>query len=183
MSSNAYEKFFRRSLDDPEGFWAEEAARIYWHKPWERVMEYDNPPFSRWFVGGETNLCYNALDRHLAERGDQNAIVWISTELGQTRNISYRELHGQVNRYAAVMREQGLGKGDRAIIYLPMIPEALVAMLACVRLGAIHSVVFGGFAAKNLAQRIDDARPKLLITSDAGMRGGKPYLYKHLVDR
>ena len=179
----SYAEFFRRSLDDKEGFWAEEAETIHWHRKWDKVLDYSKPPFCKWFVGGETNICYNAVDRHLEERGEQNAIVWISSEVGQTREITYRELHAEVQRYAAVMRELGLEKGDRVIIYLPMIAEALIVMLACLRLGAIHSVVFGGFAPHNLAQRIDDARPKLLITADAGMRGGKPYAYKPLVDK
>jgi propionyl-CoA synthetase len=181
MAGN-YAEFFRRSLEDKDNFWAAEAEKIYWHRKWDAVLDYSKPPFSKWFVGGETNICHNAVDRHLEQRADQNAISWISSETGESRNISYRELHEQVQRYAAVMRDQGLEKGDRVIIYLPMIAEALIVMLACLRLGAIHSVVFGGFAPQNLAQRIDDARPRLLITADAGMRGGKPYAYKPLVD-
>ncbi|MCZ6532163.1 MAG: propionate--CoA ligase, partial [SAR324 cluster bacterium] len=181
--AGTYEEFFRRSLDDKENFWAEEAETIHWHRKWDRVLDYSKPPFSKWFVGGETNICYNAVDRHLEDRADQNAIVWISSELGQSREITYRELHQEVQRYAAVMQDLGLNKGDRVIIYLPMIAESLIVMLACLRLGAIHSVVFGGFAPHNLAQRIDDAKPKLLITADAGMRGGKPYAYKPLVDK
>ncbi len=181
--AGSYEQFFRRSLEDKEGFWAEEAEGIHWHRRWDTVLDYSKPPFCKWFVGGETNICYNAVDRHVAERGAQNAIVWISSETGQTREITYAELHDQVQRYAAAMRGLGLEKGDRVIIYLPMIAESLIAMLACLRLGAIHSVVFGGFAPQNLAQRIDDAKPKLMITADAGMRGGKPYKYKPLVDQ
>jgi propionyl-CoA synthetase len=181
--SARYDEFFRRSLEDREAFWAEQAGAIHWEKKWEQVLDYSKPPFARWFVGGRTNTCFNCVDRHLAERGDQKAIVWISTEVKQTRTLTYNELHDQVNRYAAVLRELGVVKGDRIIIYLPMIPESLVAMLACVRLGAIHSVVFGGFAPHNLAARIDDARPKLMITADAGMRAGKVVTYKPLVDR
>ena len=181
--NNSYEAFDRRSLEDKENFWAEEAERIHWHKKWDQVLDYSKPPFARWFVGGETNLCYNAVDRHVADRGNQKAIVWISSELGKTQEYTYAELHEQVNRYAAVMQDHGLTKGDRVIIYLPMIAEAVFTILACVRLGATHSVVFGGFAPANLAQRIDDAKPKLLITADAGMRGGKPYSYKPLVDK
>ena len=179
---SAYRAFFRRSVEQKEAFWAEQSRLIHWHKPPERVLDDSRPPFVRWFVGGETNTCYNAVDRHVGERGEQNAIVWVSTEVNQTRAITYRELHRLVQSYAAVLREQGVGQGDRVIIYLPMIPEALVCMLACGRLGAVHSVVFGGFAPANLAQRIDDARPKLLITADGGMRGGKPVPYKPLVD-
>ena len=181
--SERYQQFFRRSIKEKEAFWEVQAEQIYWHRKWDRVLDYDKPPFAWWYVGGETNTCYNCVDRHLEARGDQNAIVWVSTEVNQTRTLTYRELHGEVIRYAAVLRDLGVAKGDRVIIYLPMIPEALVAMLACMRLGAIHSVVFGGFAPHNLAARIDDARPKVLITADAGMRAGKVVRYKPLVDR
>ncbi|MDH4246860.1 MAG: propionate--CoA ligase [Deltaproteobacteria bacterium] len=178
-----YAEVFRRSIQDKEAFWAEQATGLHWHKKWDQVLDYSNPPFARWFAGGETNTCYNAVDRHVETRGDQKALVWISTEVNQTRSLTYRELFEQVNRYAAAMRDAGLAKGDRVIIYLPMIPEALVVMLACGRLGAIHSVVFGGFAPHNLATRIDDAKPKLVITADGGMRGGKAVAYKTLVDQ
>ena len=177
-----HEEFHRRSIDDPEGFWGEEAKRIHWHKPPQKILDYSKPPFTKWFVGGETNLCYNAVDRHLKDRPDQPALVYISTEVNETKVFTYRELYREVNRCAAVLQELGVKKGDRVIVYMPMIAEATIAMLACVRLGAIHSVVFGGFASANLAVRIDDAKPKLMITSDAGMRGGKPVPYKHLVD-
>jgi propionyl-CoA synthetase len=180
---STYSEFFRRSIDQKEAFWAEQAQLIHWHKPPQRILDNGRLPFVRWFSGGETNTCYNAVDRHLATRGDQKAIVWVSTEVNQTRSLTYRELAEQVNRYAAALRAEGVEVGDRIIIYMPMIPESLVAMLACSRLGAIHSVVFGGFAPHNLAQRIDDAKPKVLITADAGMRGGKPVLYKPLVDQ
>ncbi|CDI03857.1 putative propionyl-CoA synthetase (prpE) [Candidatus Competibacter denitrificans Run_A_D11] len=178
----SHEEFHRRSIDNPEGFWGEEAKRIYWHKPPQKILDYSKPPFVKWFVGGETNLCYNAVDRHLQDRPDQPALVYISTEVNETKVYTYRELYREVNRCAAVLQELGVKKGDRVIVYMPMIAEATIAMLACVRLGAIHSVVFGGFASANLAVRIDDAKPKLMITSDAGMRGGKPVPYKHLVD-
>jgi propionyl-CoA synthetase len=177
-----YREFHRRSIQDREGFWAEEAKRIDWHKPFAKVLEYSRPPFAKWFVGGETNLCHNALDRHLATRGGQAALVWISTETEQTARYTYRELHAEVNRAAAMMRSLGVQQGDRVIVYMPMIPEACFAILACARLGAIHSVVFGGFAAASLAARIDDARPVLMITADGGSRMGKPVLYKALVD-
>jgi propionyl-CoA synthetase len=179
---SAYREFYRRSLSDPEGFWAEQAKLIDWRRPPEKVLDYSSPPFARWFVGGQTNLCHNAVDRHLAERGDQMALVWISTEVGQTRSFTYRELHDEVNRVAAMMRSLGVNTGDRVIIYMPMIPEAAFAMLACARIGAIHSVVFGGFAAASLAARIDDARPALMVTADGGSRMGKSVLYKSLVD-
>ncbi len=183
MATATWEKFFRRSIDQKEEFWAEQAKGIYWHKPFTKVLDYSRPPFAKWFVGGETNTCYNAVDRHVATRGDQKAIVWISSETDRTTEMTYRELLQAVQSYAAVLRELGVGKGDRVIVYMPMIPESHVAILACARLGAIHSVVFGGFAPHNLAQRIDDAKPKLLITADAGMRSRKAVRYKPLVDR
>jgi propionyl-CoA synthetase len=182
MAPERYDSFYRRSLADREEFWAEQAEMIHWHRPWDRVLDYSRPPFARWFVGGQTNLCYNAVDRHLDALADQAALIYISTETNQTVRYTYRELHEEVVRFAAVLKQLGIGRGDRIIIYLPMIPEAVFAMLACVRLGAVHSVVFGGFAAANLAKRIDDARPQLLITSDAGMRGGRVIPYKRMVD-
>src|SRR6185295_14960281 len=160
-----YADFHRRSLRDRDGFWAEQARLIHWQRPYEQVLDYSRPPFARWFVGGQTNLCHNAIDRHLAARGEQKALVWISTEVDQTRAFSYRELHAEVNRVAAMMQSLGVRRGERVIIYMPMIPEAAFAMLACARLGAIHSVVFGGFAASSLAARIDDARPVLMVTA------------------
>jgi propionyl-CoA synthetase len=177
-----YREFHRRSLDEREGFWRDEAKLIEWHRPFERVLDYSRPPFARWFVGGETNLCHNAVDRHLAQRADQKALVWISTEVDARREFTYRELHAEVNRVAAMMQSLGVKRGDRVIIYMPMVPEAAFAMLACARLGAIHSVVFGGFAAASLAARIDDAKPALMITADGGSRMGKSVLYKSLVD-
>lgn len=177
-----YKEFYRRSIEDREGFWAEQAALIDWTKPFDQVLDYSNPPFARWFVGGETNLCYNAVDRHLAGRADQPALIYISTEVNQERVYTYRELHTEVQRMAAVLQSLDVGKGDRVLIYMPMIPEAIFAMLATVRLGAIHSVVFGGFAAHSLATRIDDAQPKVMLIADAGIRGGKVVPYKDMVD-
>ena len=177
-----YRDFHRRSLQDREGFWAEEAKLVHWHKPFSKALDYSRPPFAKWFVGGQTNLCYNALDRHLAGRAEQNALVWISTEVGKTATYTYQELFREVNRVAAMMQSLGVKKGERVIIYMPMVPEAAFAMLACARIGAIHSVVFGGFAAASLAARIDDARPALMITADGGSRMGKVVLYKSLVD-
>src|SRR6186997_893357 len=177
-----YRDFYRRSIDDPEGFWAEQAKFIDWHKPFGKVLDYSNPPFRSWFVGGETNLCHNAVDRHLATRADQKALVWISTEVDAKREFTFRELADEVNRFAAILKANGVGKGDRVLIYMPMIPEAVFAMLATVRIGAIHSVVFGGFAAASLAARIDDARPKAMVVRDAGMRMGKMIELKPLVD-
>ncbi|MFL6567065.1 MAG: AMP-binding protein, partial [Burkholderiales bacterium] len=167
-----YRDFQRRSLAERAGFWAEEARLVHWQRPFDEVLDYSRPPFARWFVGGRTNLCHNAIDRHLAARGDQKALIWISTEVDQTRSYTYRQLFDEVNRVAAMMRELGVKHGDRVIIYMPMIPEAAFAMLACARLGAIHSVVFGGFAASSLAARIDDARPALMVTADGGSRMG-----------
>ena len=177
-----YEEFYQRSVEQPEAFWAEQAQRIYWHTPPQQILDNANPPFRRWFVGGTTNLCYNAIDRHLEERGGQLALVAISTETDVTREFTYRDVYREVNTFAAVLASLGVDKGDRVVIYMPNIAEAVFAMLACARIGAIHSVVFGGFAAHNLALRIDDAQPTLLIAADAGMRGGKVMPYKPLVD-
>jgi propionyl-CoA synthetase len=174
--------FHRRSIEDRDGFWAEQAQLIDWHKPFEQVCDYSRPPFANWFVGGETNLCHNAIDRHLAERPDQNALIFVSTETDTEKTYSFRELHAEVQRFAAIYQALGVGKGDRVLIYMPMIPEAAFAMLAAVRIGAIHSVVFGGFASHSLASRIDDAAPKVIVSTDAGMRGGKVVPYKHLLD-
>ena len=174
--------FHRRSLTDRDGFWAEQAALIDWHRPFEQVCDYSNPPFARWFVGGLTNLCHNAVDRHLAARADQNALIWVSSETGQERVYSYRELHAEVQRMAACMLALGVKQGDRVLVYMPMIPEATFAMLACARIGAIHSVVFGGFASGSLASRIDDATPALIVSADAGSRNGKVVPYKPLLD-
>src|SRR5437899_5671476 len=177
-----YREFHRRSIEDKEGFWAEQAKLVHWEKPPEKVLDQSRPPLARCVVGGQTNLCYNAIDRHLAVRGDQRALAYISTETGEERSFSYRGLHLEVQRAAAMMRSLGIGKGDRVIVYMPMIPEAAFVILACARIGAIHSVVFGGFAAASLAARIDDARPKLMVTADGGSRMGKVVTYKALVD-
>lgn len=178
----SYADFHRRSIQDRDAFWAEQAQLIDWQRPFERVCDHDRPPFAKWFCGGLTNLCHNAVDRHLAERADQNALIWISTEVEQERVYSFRELHVEVQRMAAVLQSLGVGQGDRVLIYMPMIPEAVFAMLACTRIGAIHSVVFGGFASVSLASRIDDARPKVVVSADAGSRGGKVVAYKPLLD-
>lgn len=177
-----YRDFHRESIDRPEDFWRREAARIHWETPFDAVLDRSNPPFARWFCGGRTNLCFNAVDRHLAARAQQNALVYVSTETGIERRYTYAELHAEVNRMAAVMQSLGVTRGERVLIYLPMIPEAVFAMLACARLGAIHSVVFGGFAAPSLAARIDDAKPVLIVSADAGARGGKVIDYAPLVD-
>jgi propionyl-CoA synthetase len=180
--SMRFDDFYQRSIGDRDGFWAEQAELIEWHKPPQQVCDYSNPPFARWFAGGLTNLCHNAVDRHLAARADQNALIAISTETNVEKAYSYRELHAEVNRMAAVLKALGVEKGDRVQIYMPMIAEAAFAMLACARLGAIHSVVFGGFASGALASRIDDAQPKLIVSADAGSRGGRVVAYKPLLD-
>ena len=178
----SYADFHKRSVQDRDAFWTEQAALIDWHKPFNQVCDYSNPPFAKWFAGGETNLCHNAVDRHLKDRADQNALIFVSTETNTEKAYSFRELHAEVNRMAAILLAQGVAKGDRVLIYMPMIAEACFAMLACVRIGAIHSVVFGGFASHSLASRIDDAQPKVIVSADAGMRGGKAVPYKHLLD-
>jgi propionyl-CoA synthetase len=170
------------SISAASSFWAKQASRIDWVRPFEQVCDFSKPPFAKWFVGGETNLCYNAIDRHLATRPNQAALVWISSETEQTRTFTYRQLWQEVNRFAAVLKSLGIGKGDRVLIYMPMVPEAVFAMLATVRIGAIHSVVFGGFAAASLAARIDDAKPRVMIVADAGSRAGKIIPLKPLTD-
>ena len=178
----SYADFYRQSLEQPDSFWAEQARLIDWHQPPARIRDYDNPPFARWFAGGTTNLCHNAVDRHLASRPDQTALIAVSTETGLEKQFSFRELHAEVQRMAAALRALGVNKGDRVLIYMPMIAEAAFAMLACARIGAIHCVVFGGFAAGSLASRIEDAEPALIISADAGSRNGKIIDYKPLLD-
>jgi len=178
----SYKTVHAASIADPIEFWGEQAKLIHWEKPFNQVLDYANPPFSKWFAGGLTNLCYNAVDRHLAERGEQIALVAVSTETNQEKTYTFRELHAEVNRMAAILKTNGVNKGDRVLIYMPMIAEACFAMLACARIGAIHSVVFGGFASHSLAARIDDAQPKMIISAEAGMRMGKGVPYKPLLD-
>ncbi len=177
-----YAEFHRRSIGDRNGFWAEQAKLVDWQTPPTEICDYSNPPFAKWFVGGTTNLCHNAVDRHLKDRADQAALIFVSTETHQEKVYSFRELHTEVQRMAAVLKELGVQKGDRVLIYMPMIPEAAFAMLACARLGAIHSVVFGGFASGALASRIEDSAPRVIVSADAGSRGGKAVEYKPLLD-
>lgn len=177
-----YAEFHRRSLEERDAFWAEQARLIDWQVAPAQVCDASRPPFYRWFAGGKTNLCHNAVDRHLAQRAGQPALIYVSTETGQERVFSFRELHAQVQRMAAVLQSLGVGQGDRVLVYMPMIPEAVFAMLACARIGAIHAVVFGGFASHSLASRIDDATPKVVVSADAGSRGGKVLAYKPLLD-
>jgi len=178
----SYKEFHHSSINNPTAFWSEQAKLIHWEKPYTEVLDYSKPPFATWFKGGLTNLCYNAIDRHLATRGDQIALVAVSTETDQEKAYTYQELYTEVNRMAAILKANGVGKGDRVLIYMPMIAEAGFAMLACARLGAIHSVVFGGFASHSLATRIDDAEPIVIVTAESGMRAGKTVPYKPLLD-
>jgi propionyl-CoA synthetase len=178
----SYADFYRWSIDQPDAFWTEQAKLIDWFKPFERVCNYDKPPFAHWFEGGLSNLCHNAVDRHLQERPDQAALIAISTETGSEKSYSFAELHREVQRMAASLKALGVQKGDRVLIYMPMVADAAFAMLACARIGAIHCVVFGGFASGSLASRIDDATPKVIVSADAGSRGGKAIPYKPLLD-
>ena len=178
----SYRAFHDLSIGDPECFWGEQAERISWQTPYSQVLDASQLPFTQWFINGHTNLCHNAVDRHLPLLADQPALIYVSTETGIERTYTYAELHAEVNRMAAIMESLGVAKGDRVLIYLPMIAEATFAMLACARLGAIHSVVFGGFASVSLASRIEDATPRLIVSADAGSRAGKVMPYKPLLD-
>ncbi len=177
-----YADFYQRSLSERDAFWSEQARLIDWHTPPQQVCDYSNPPFAKWFVGGTTNLCHNAVDRHLTDRADQRALIFVSTETGEETVYSFRQLHAEVQRMAAVLLGLGVAKGDRVLVYMPMVAEAAFAMLACARIGAIHSVVFGGFASGALASRIEDAEPVVVVSADAGSRGGKAVAYKPLLD-
>ncbi|MEO1020256.1 MAG: AMP-binding protein, partial [Pseudomonadota bacterium] len=179
----SYRAIHERSLNDPEGFWGEAAAAISWDQPWSRVCNFDNPPFVRWFEGARLNTCYNCVDRHVeAGRGGDTALIYDSPMTGSVRCYSFAELQTEVAQFAGAMKHLGVDTGDRVIIYLPMVPEAVIAMLACARLGAIHSVVFGGFASHELATRIDDAKPALIISASCGLEPGRVVRYKPLLD-
>ncbi len=183
-SMEEYEAMYNRSLNDPEGFWPEMANQLHWFKPWEKVVEYDfvNANIA-WFIGGKLNVSYNCLDRHLdGWRKNKAAIIWEGDKPGESRTYTYHELYREVNRFANVLLKKGVQKGDRVAIYLPMIPQLAMAMLACTRIGAIHNIVFGGFSADSLRDRINDSTCKLLITADAGMRGGRIVKLKETVD-
>lgn len=181
--ANAYEETYQQSIEDPEGFWGEVAEDIHWYKKWDTVLDESNPPFYRWFVGGELNTCYNALDVHVEQgRGDRLALIYDSPVTDTVTKYTYAELRDDVATFAGVLAGQGVEKGDRVILYMPMIPEAAIAMLACARLGAIHSVVFGGFAAKELATRIDDAKPKVIVSASCGIERSRIVKYKPLLD-
>ncbi len=179
-----YEEQFRKSIEDPEGFWGEAAEGITWSKKWDKVLDDRNKPFYRWFTGGQMNTCYNAVDRHVeGGRADQTAIIYDSPVTNTVKKYTYRELLDQVSRFAGALKGLGVNKGDTVIIYMPMVPQALFAMLACARLGAVHSVVFGGFAPHELAIRIDDAKPKVIVTASGAKEGAKLIEYKPLLDR
>ncbi len=179
-----YEEVYQRSLTDPEGFWGEAAQAIHWDRTWDRVLDDSNPPFYRWFAGGMLNTCYNAVDRHVeAGRGDQIAIIHDSPVTASQRTISYAQLQDQVSRFAGALANLGVVKGDRVIIYMPMVPEAAIAMLACARLGAVHSVVFGGFSARELSTRIEDAKPKVMVAGSCGIEPNRVVHYKPLLDQ
>ncbi len=177
-----YKEFHQYSIEKPNEFWTEQAQLIDWKEPFTEVCDYSKPPFAKWFVGGKTNLCYNAIDRHAAKRPNDRALIYISTETNEEVIYSFAELQAEVERMAAIYQSLGVKKGDRVLIYMPMIAQAAFAIFAATRIGAIHSVVFGGFASGSLATRIDDAKPTLIVSSDAGMRGGKAVPYKHLLD-
>src|SRR5687767_6050952 len=178
-----YADVHRRSLADPEGFWAEAAQAVHWDVPFERVLDATRPPFVRWFVGGVVNTCYNALDRHVERgRGEQRALVYDSPVTGTQQSFSYRELCDRTARFAGALAALGVAQGDRVLIYMPNVPEAAIAMLACARIGAIHSVVFGGFSAESLRDRVRDSGAEIVITQDEGKRGGRPVHLKSVTD-
>ncbi|MBJ80227.1 MAG: propionyl-CoA synthetase, partial [Myxococcales bacterium] len=169
-----YDEVYDHSLADPEGFWSEAAEAIHWEKKWDRLIDDSNPPFYRWFVGAECNTCYNAVDRHVKEgRADQPAVIYDSPITGNKKVFTYRELKVEVAKCAGVLKKHGVEKGDRVIIYMPMVPEAVISILACARIGAVHSVVFGGFAANELAVRIDDCNPKVILSASCGVEPGR----------
>ena len=181
--ASIYDEVYTRSLQDPEGFWAAAAEDIYWDRRWDRVLDRSRPPFYRWFAGGRMNTCYNALDLHVDRgRGKQLALIYDSPVTGTVRAFTYAALTDEVARFAGALRRAGVVEGDRVIIYMPMVPEAVVAMLACARIGAVHSVVFGGFAASELAKRIDDARPRLILSASCGIEVNRVIPYKPLLD-
>ena len=184
MTTSAYTDSYKKWQSEPEAFWAEAAQQLHWYKPWDKVLDDSNPPFYRWFSGAETNTCYNCVDRHVeAGRGEQAAIIYDSPVTDTVETYSYTRLRDEVALFAGVLTAQGVSKGDRVVIYMPMIPQTAIAMLACARIGAIHSVVFGGFAAEELAKRIDDAKPKLILSASHGIEPGRTVAYKPLLDQ
>jgi propionyl-CoA synthetase len=181
--ANPYEIAYNQSIEDPNGFWGAAAEDCHWYKKWDKVLDDSNKPFFRWFSGGEMNTCYNALDYHIDNgRGEQNAMIYDSPVTGTVKKYTYTQLRDRVARFAGALAAQGVVKGDRVLIYMPMIPEAVIAMLACARLGAVHSVVFGGFAAKELSVRINDAKPKVIVSASCGIEVARVIAYKPLLD-
>ncbi len=181
--SAKFDTIYRRSIEDPNGFWGEAAGGIDWIQPWERVLDDRKPPFYRWFSGGVLNTCWNCLDRHVeAGRGEQLALIHDSPVTQTVKRFTYRALRDAVALFAGALANQGVVKGDRVVIYMPMVPEVVIAMLACARLGAVHSVVFGGFAPKELRSRIDDAKPKVVVTASCGIEVARTIAYKPLLD-
>src|SRR5437867_5444787 len=179
----SYEATYRRALERPEEFWAEAAEAIDWEKRWDRVLDDSRPPFYRWFSGARLNTCWNALDRHvMAGRGERIALIWDSPVTQSIQRFTYRQMRDRVARMAGVLVGLGVKPGDRVLIYMPMVPEAAIGMLACARVGAIHSVVFGGFAAHELATRIDDARPRVILSASCGIEVNRVIPYKPLLD-
>ena len=179
-----YDETYRRAQQDPDGFWAAAAEDIHWERRWDRVLDASRPPYYRWFPGGRLNTCYNALDVHVDRgRGKQLALIYDSPVTGTVRSFTYFELRDEVARFAGALRRQGVEPGDRVILYMPMVPEAVIAMLACARIGAVHSVVFGGFAPKELATRIDDAKPTVMLSASCGIEGSRVIPYKPLLDQ
>ncbi len=184
IDNDVYRRMYEQSISDPEGFWGEQAGRLDWFQPWMKVKEgsFDGDVRIRWFSGGKLNVSYNCLDRHLAGRGDQIALLWEGDDPAVSRSLTYRRLHEEVCRFANVMKSLGLRRGDRVTIYLPMIPELAVAMLACTRIGVVHSIVFAGFSPESLRERIRDCQGRVVITADEGLRGGKPLPLKENAD-
>src|SRR5947209_19918163 len=175
------DEIYRRSLREPEPFWADAAAAIDWDEPWQRVLDDSRAPIYRWFAGARMNTCYNALDRHVeGGRADQTALIYDSPVTDTVATFTYRELRDAVAHFAGALAAQGVERGDRVIVYMPMVPEAVIAMLACARLGAIHSVVFGGFASHELASRIEDAKPKVVVSATCGLEPGRVIAYQAL---
>ena len=187
IDAKTYDEMYRRSVDDPEGFWAEQAEKfLTWFKPWDKVLDYSYDPnnlYIKWFDGGKLNVAYNCLDRHLDSRGDQTAIIWEGDDPSEDKHVTYKQLHEEVSKLGNVLKERGVKKGDRVCIYMPMIPEATVAMLACARIGAVHSVVFGGFSPESLKDRILDSDCRVVITADEGVRGGRTIPLKGNTDK
>jgi acetyl-CoA synthetase len=182
-SLEEYQQLYRQSIEDPQAFWAGAARELHWFKKWKRVLNDDNPPFYKWFEGGKLNASYNCLDRHLKTwRKNKAAIIWEGEPYGERRILTYRELHRQVCKFSNVLKNLGVRSGDRVAIYMPMIPELAIAMLACARIGATHSIIFGGFSASAIVDRVNDAQAKLVITADGGYRRGALVELKAAVD-